>query len=64
MTESTAWFLAPKGIDVVVCEKGHVAGEQSQLGDSRYAGPAVSPVCTARPMAYTQAVVGYGLRGL
>ncbi|MDH3532323.1 MAG: FAD-binding oxidoreductase [Gammaproteobacteria bacterium] len=26
---STAWFLAQQGIDVVVCEKGHVAGEQS-----------------------------------
>jgi len=26
---STAWFLAKQGIDVVVCEKGHVAGEQS-----------------------------------
>ena len=25
----TAWFLAKRGIDVVVCEKGHVAGEQS-----------------------------------
>ena len=26
---STAWFLAKHGIDVVVCEKGHIAGEQS-----------------------------------
>ncbi len=26
---STAWFLAQQGIDVVVCEKGHIAGEQS-----------------------------------
>ncbi len=26
---STAWFLAKKGIDVVLCEKGHIAGEQS-----------------------------------
>ncbi len=26
---STAWFLAKRGIDVVVCEKGHIAGEQS-----------------------------------
>ena len=26
---STAWFLAKQGIDVVLCEKGHVAGEQS-----------------------------------
>ncbi|MYD97261.1 MAG: FAD-binding oxidoreductase [Gammaproteobacteria bacterium] len=26
---STAWFLARNGIDVVVCEKGHIAGEQS-----------------------------------
>ena len=26
---STAWFLAREGIDVVVCEKGLVAGEQS-----------------------------------
>ena len=26
---STAWFLAKQGINVVVCEKGHVAGEQS-----------------------------------
>lgn len=26
---STAWFLAKRGIDVVLCEKGHVAGEQS-----------------------------------
>jgi glycine/D-amino acid oxidase-like deaminating enzyme len=26
---STAWFLAKQGIDVVVCEKGVVAGEQS-----------------------------------
>lgn len=26
---STAWFLARAGIDVVVCEKGHIAGEQS-----------------------------------
>ena len=26
---STAWFLAQDGVDVVVCEKGHIAGEQS-----------------------------------
>lgn len=26
---STAWFLARQGVQVVVCEKGHVAGEQS-----------------------------------
>ncbi len=26
---STAWFLAKQGISVVVCEKGHIAGEQS-----------------------------------
>jgi glycine/D-amino acid oxidase-like deaminating enzyme len=26
---STAWYLAKQGINVVVCEKGHVAGEQS-----------------------------------
>jgi glycine/D-amino acid oxidase-like deaminating enzyme len=26
---STAWFLAKQGIQAVVCEKGHVAGEQS-----------------------------------
>jgi len=26
---STAWFLAKQGVAVVVCEKGHVAGEQS-----------------------------------
>lgn len=26
---ATAWFLAKGGIDVVVCEKGHIAGEQS-----------------------------------
>ena len=26
---STAWFLAKQGLDVIVCEKGHVAGEQS-----------------------------------
>lgn len=26
---STAWFLAKKGIKVVLCEKGHIAGEQS-----------------------------------
>lgn len=26
---STAWFLAKQGADVVLCEKGHVAGEQS-----------------------------------
>jgi glycine/D-amino acid oxidase-like deaminating enzyme len=26
---STAWFLAKQGIDVVLCEKGHIAGEQS-----------------------------------
>ncbi len=26
---STAWFLARQGIDVVICEKGLVAGEQS-----------------------------------
>jgi glycine/D-amino acid oxidase-like deaminating enzyme len=26
---STAWFLARRGVSVVVCEKGHVAGEQS-----------------------------------
>jgi glycine/D-amino acid oxidase-like deaminating enzyme len=26
---STAWFLAQQGIDVVLCEKGYVAGEQS-----------------------------------
>ncbi len=25
----TAWFLAQDGINVVVCEKGHIAGEQS-----------------------------------
>ena len=26
---STAWFLARHGVDVVLCEKGHIAGEQS-----------------------------------
>jgi len=26
---STAWFLTKQGIDVVLCEKGHIAGEQS-----------------------------------
>ena len=26
---STAWFLAKQGISVVLCEKGHIAGEQS-----------------------------------
>lgn len=26
---STAWFLAKQGFKVVVCEKGHIAGEQS-----------------------------------
>lgn len=26
---STAWFLAQKGVSVVLCEKGHIAGEQS-----------------------------------
>ena len=26
---STAWFLAKQSVDVVVCEKGHIAGEQS-----------------------------------
>jgi len=26
---STAWFLARKGVNVVLCEKGHIAGEQS-----------------------------------
>ncbi|MCH7536938.1 MAG: FAD-binding oxidoreductase, partial [Proteobacteria bacterium] len=26
---SAAWFLAQQGIDVVLCEKGHIAGEQS-----------------------------------
>ena len=26
---STAWFSRQKGIDVVLCEKGHIAGEQS-----------------------------------
>jgi glycine/D-amino acid oxidase-like deaminating enzyme len=26
---STAWFLARQGIDVVLCEKGHISGEQS-----------------------------------
>ena len=26
---STAWFLAQQGVDIVLCEKGHIAGEQS-----------------------------------
>jgi len=26
---STAWFLAKRGVDVGLCEKGHIAGEQS-----------------------------------
>lgn len=26
---STAWFLARQGVDVALCEKGHIAGEQS-----------------------------------
>ena len=26
---STAWFLSKRGVDVVLCEKGHIAGEQS-----------------------------------
>lgn len=26
---SAAWFLAKRGINVVLCEKGHIAGEQS-----------------------------------
>ena len=44
---STAWFLAKQGVDVVLCEKGHIAGEQSgrnwgwvrqQLRDAEEAG--------------------------
>jgi glycine/D-amino acid oxidase-like deaminating enzyme len=27
---STAWFLAKRGVSVLVCEKGRVAGEQSK----------------------------------
>ena len=27
---STAWFLAKQGVEVVLCEKGHIAGEQSR----------------------------------
>ena len=26
---STAWFLARQGVSVALCEKGHIAGEQS-----------------------------------
>ncbi len=26
---STAWCLAKQGVSVVLCEKGHIAGEQS-----------------------------------
>ena len=26
---STAWYLARQGVDVALCEKGHIAGEQS-----------------------------------
>ena len=26
---STAWFLTKQGVNVVLCEKGHIAGEQS-----------------------------------
>jgi glycine/D-amino acid oxidase-like deaminating enzyme len=26
---ATAWFLAKQGVNVVLCEKGHIAGEQS-----------------------------------
>ena len=26
---STAWFLAKQGVNTVLCEKGHIAGEQS-----------------------------------
>ena len=26
---STAWFLARQGVNVVLCEKGYIAGEQS-----------------------------------
>ena len=26
---STAWFLTQQGVDVVLCEKGHIGGEQS-----------------------------------
>ena len=26
---STAWFLAKRGVDVALCEKGFIAGEQS-----------------------------------
>ena len=26
---ATAWFLTRQGVNVVVCEKGHIAGEQS-----------------------------------
>jgi len=26
---STAWFLARQGVNVTLCEKGHIAGEQS-----------------------------------
>ncbi|HUD96052.1 MAG TPA: FAD-binding oxidoreductase [Woeseiaceae bacterium] len=26
---ATAWFLARQGVDVALCEKGHIAGEQS-----------------------------------
>ena len=30
---STALFLAQKGVSVALCEKGHIAGEQSSLLD-------------------------------
>jgi len=38
---STAWFLARQGVDVVLCEKGHIAGEQSgrNWGWVRVQGP-------------------------
>ena len=32
---STAWFLAKQGVDVVVCEKGYIAGEQSGRNSAR-----------------------------
>lgn len=33
---STAWFLAKQGVDVVVCEKGYIAGEQSGRNSACY----------------------------
>ena len=55
---STAWFLAKQGVEVLLCEKGHIAGEQSGGRGGR--GGRVVGIESAQPLAASPMLIGKG----